>query len=623
MVGVGPWGLAILERLIAVAGRRRAPVVLHVIEPGVPGAGNFSVDDPDYLPLNTPCGQHVMHPATVESDMPAYAQSLFAWARRRGYRWVGDECRITTEGRELSPNDFLPRRLMGEWLNWSYHALVAVCPGQVSVRHHATSAVDIEAVDGRELVHLADGRTLLVDQVILTTGHTPDHPRQGDESRPLSPYPVDNFRELIGPDDTVAIAGLGLVALDVVAALTVGLGGTFHECDGRLRYQGSGKEPKLFLFSRSGQPYFAKPTGASDPTGEYVPVICTPDAAARLRTSEDGRSARGAVDFCRDLLPLVTAEMQVRYYRQSAALFDEDPQAADKVTRALANAWAEGQFSAVVEEYARRYGAFDFQRHMFGEPSGQPSASADEYERSVYTTIEQDVTEALMEGAVSPVKAAYETLRVCRDTMRSVIEFQGLALDSYLEFQSSLSNRIKAVVAGPPVGRSRQLLALIDAGVVRIPWGPSPAVERAEGNAYVIRSTRLRQPYVRRVDFLVRGYQADPTVVRTQSPLISRLVDRGRIRPFRYGEIEVGSIDLTPESHPIGTDSKVQERIWVFGALTEGVRYFTQYVPSPKSRVRAFVDAEACAEHIFSMAEPDLAVGIPSLNGVDALQSVG
>ena len=252
-----------------------------------------------------------MHPATVESDMPAYAQSLFAWARRRGYRWVGDECRITTEGRELSPNDFLPRRLMGEWLNWSYHALVAVCPGQVSVRHHATSAVDIEAVDGRELVHLADGRTLLVDQVILTTGHTPDHPRQGDESRPLSPYPVDNFRELIGPDDTVAIAGLGLVALDVVAALTVGLGGTFHECDGRLRYQGSGKEPKLFLFSRSGQPYFAKPTGASDPTGEYVPVICTPDAAARLRTSEDGRSARGAVDFCQISCPL--SQRRCRY----------------------------------------------------------------------------------------------------------------------------------------------------------------------------------------------------------------------------------------------------------------------------------------------------------------------
>ena len=105
MVGVGPWGLANLERLWMGGEGARS---LHVIEPGVPGSGNFSVDDPDYLPLNTPCGQHVMHPATVQSDMPAYAQSLFAWARRRGYRWVGDECRITTEGHELSPNDFCP-----------------------------------------------------------------------------------------------------------------------------------------------------------------------------------------------------------------------------------------------------------------------------------------------------------------------------------------------------------------------------------------------------------------------------------------------------------------------------------------------------------------------------------
>ena len=370
------------------------------------------------------------------------------------------------------------------------------------------------------------------------------------------------------------------------------------------------------------QPYFAKPTGASDPTGEYVPVICTPEAATRLRTSEDGRAQGSGRLLPRSPAPRDSGDAST-ILPSERSLVRRGSAGCRRGYEGAGERWAEGQFPAVVEEDARRYGAFDFQRHMFGEPSGQPCASADEYERSVYTTIEQDVTEALMEGAVSPVKAAYETLRVCRDTMRSVIEFQGLALDSYLEFQSSLSNRIKAVVAGPPVQRSRQLLALIDAGVVRIPWGPSPAVERAEGNAYVIRSTQLRQPYVRRVDFLVRGYQADPTVVRTQSPLISRLVDRGRIRPFRYGEIEVGSIDLTPESHPIGTESKVQERIWVFGALTEGVRYFTQYVPSPKSRVRAFVDAEACAEHIFSIAEPDSPVGIPSLNGVDALQSVG
>jgi hypothetical protein len=60
----------------------------------------------------------------------------------------------------------------------------------------------------------------------------------------------------------------------------------------------------------------------------------------------------------------------------------------------------------------------------------------------------------------------------------------------------------------------------------------------------------------------------------------------------------VGSIALTNDSHPVGRRGDIQDRLWVFGSLTEGVRYFTQYVPSPKSRVRAFVDAEACAEQI-------------------------
>jgi len=32
----------------------------------------------------------------------------------------------------------------------------------------------------------------------------------------------------------------------------------------------------------------------------------------------------------------------------------------------------------------------------------------------------------------------------------------------------------------------------------------------------------------------------------------------------------------------------------VLGPLTEGARYFTHYLPSPKSRYRAFEDAESC-----------------------------
>jgi len=50
----------------------------------------------------------------------------------------------------------------------------------------------------------------------------------------------------------------------------------------------------------------------------------------------------------------------------------------------------------------------------------------------------------------SPVKAAQETLRILRDQLRSVIEFGGLTLESYIDFQSNVRGRINRLEAGPP-----------------------------------------------------------------------------------------------------------------------------------------------------------------------------
>jgi len=598
VVGLGPWGLATVERLVTVAGRRQAPLVIHVIEPGVPGAGIFSVDGPDYLPLNTPCGQHVMFPSMDSGEVPPYAQSLYAWARKQGYRWVGDQCRTSRRGRPINPDDFLPQRLMGEWLHWSYTQLVASLPGWVSVHHHKTFATDIEpTADDRELVSLANGETIAVDHVVLTTGHTPDEPDDARGVHELAPYPVTDLNDHIAPGESVAVAGLGLVAFDVIAALTVGRGGVFRESERWLRYRPSGDEPTIHLYSRSGQPYAAKAVGATDPTGQYVPVICTPSAATRLRDSHNGAQNRCEVDFRRDFLPLIFAEMQVRFFRQHALLDAKSETAADEVTRTLTEAWSDGRFDAAVEHYASRYGTFDPEPHLLGATDDSQYLTTVDYEKQVYATIEDDAAEAMSKDT-SPIKAAYETVRVLRDTMRSVIEFQGLDLASYLDFQAMLSNRFKALVAGPSVRRVLELLALMDAGIVRIPWGPSPSVEPAEDNGFRISSTRLVEPFALPVDHVVRGHLSEPTIARSRSPLIRRLSSQGRIQPLRYGDVEVGSIALTNDSHPVGRRADIQDRLWVFGSLTEGVRYFTQYVPSPKSRVRAFVDAEACAEQI-------------------------
>jgi homoserine O-succinyltransferase len=66
----------------------------------------------------------------------------------------------------------------------------------------------------------------------------------------------------------------------------------------------------------------------------------------------------------------------------------------------------------------------------------------------------------------------------------------------------------------------------------------------------------------------------------------------------------VGGIDLSEDFHPLNSSGEEERHIWVFGVLTEGPRYFTLYIPSPKSRVRAFIDAGICADQVVRSSAP-------------------
>ena len=170
------------------------------------------------------------------------------------------------------------------------------------------------------------------------------------------------------------------------------------------------------------------------------------------------------------------------------------------------------------------------------------------------------------------MKSASEVFRIFRDPMRSVVEQGGLTLDSYLDFNADICSRIHRLVAGPPALRTRQMLALMDAGVVRYPYGPAPALGPAAKRRTVRGEhrpgSRLRHsldPHVADVDVVIRGYLEDPRIDGSASQLLTRLFNRGRVSQFRYGAVTVGSIDLTPDSHPIDIDGRPRERISMSG----------------------------------------------------------
>jgi len=597
IVGLGSWGLCVLERTANRARQTSASIRLHLVEPGQLGGGVYAMEQPDYLVLNNPCGQLSLYASPDRNEHPPYAVGLYEWAVVNGYRWVGYECRISTEGRQILPTDYLPRRLMGEDLAWFYDTLLADAPPNLEVVRHYAAAADITPeIGGREKVLLDNGETISVNHVVLTSGHTWNDEPVGDSSdvRYLRPYPVEYFDIPLPPGAPIAIAGMGLVGFDLLTALTIGRGGTYEDVGDRKRYIPSGREPDIYLYSRSGVPYCAKSAHGMDPYGDYQPVVCTPEAFAQL-TNPAGSSLRRRVDFRNDLLPLLFAEMHCRYYLHAAHL-KGGVEAVAGVRRQLQAGWAERHFERAVDRLEPTYGRFDPASYVFAD-TGASYESCDEYQSHVYDMLETDLNEALMVGG-SPVKAALEVTRILRDQLRSVIEFGGLTLESYVDFQSNVRGRINRLEAGPPPLRSQQLLALLDADMVRVPFGPHPEVTAAPNGGVLIRSTMLTKGTEATVNGVVRGHLDLPSLARSSSPLLGRLYAKGRLTQLSYGSTTVGSVAISEDFHPYDAEGRLQPNLSLLGVLTEGVRYFTHYLPSPRSRLRAVLDAQQCVEAV-------------------------
>jgi hypothetical protein len=339
--------------------------------------------------------------------------------------------------------------------------------------------------------------------------------------------------------------------------------------------------------------YCAKAVSAVDDTGKYQPQICTAVALRGMRGSSDG-----TVDLRADVLPLAFAEMQLRFLAQSARLDGGEGAAAD-VAESLGSAWGGGTFEERVAALGERYGHFDPAEHFFGE-SERSYALSNDYQAKLYDDLAEDLDHSLMTGGSSPVKHAYEVWRINRDDLRSVIEYGGLSLPSYRDFEANIRNRVNRIIAGPPALRSQQFLALMDAGILVAPYGPSPTIEPGTDDGLTLQSTAFDRPWQDRVDCVIQGHLEHPTVHRSATPLLAGLYRDGRVQQLRYGKLPVGSVELTRDFHPINTRDQVERRLSIFGVLTEGTRYFTHYIPSPKSRLRAVQDLGGCVESILA-----------------------
>jgi len=603
IIGFGSRGLGVLERIAALAAAEETGIRVDIIDPAGTGAGVHNPRQPDYLLLNTTCGQISMFPdrLSVGAATAGNGPSLYDWAVARGLRLAPDGFSVGPEGRDLRPTDFLPRRVLGDYLAWFFEHLKKTMPTAIHLVTHRTEAVDVStSTTGRLVIDLADGGTVPADYAFLTTGYTPNAappntapPNTGPDTGGLiaEPYPLPERLAAIAPGQTVAVGGFGLSAMDVISCLTVGRGGRFRRDQGDLEYRPAGGEPRIVMYSRSGVPCRARPQVTRFEIS-YDPLVFTPPAIDALRV------AKGApLDFSDDIMPLILTEMRIAYRRCQARC--EGPDAERALVEELR---ATPDVTKRLDQLDAERGRFDAQATFTGD-AGILLGDGAAYQRWFGDTLRRDLGEGLLGFAWSPVKAALDIIRELRDTVRYVADFAGLTPASRDDFYRRVVPLMNRAVVGPQYERHAELLALMAAGLLEVPLGPAPMIVRNTAS-WTLTSTRLASPARREVDWLVPAQVPLPAVADSASPLLSALARKGCIRPSRPGSAPVPGIDVDRDQHPLDATGRPDERIWVLGPLCEGATFYNNLVPSPGVYSRPVADAHRCAAAMLAARDP-------------------
>ncbi|MEV7191364.1 FAD/NAD(P)-binding protein [Streptomyces sp. NPDC093510] len=599
MVGAGPRGTSVFERLCASAPELLAPgarLTVHVVDPAPPGAGRvWRTAQPAGLLMNTVASQVTLFTDdSVDCSGPIRpGPSLYEWA---------------AAGHEpgLGPDDYPTRACYGRYLEWVFTEAVRGAPDAVRVQVHAARAVRLaETADGLQTLVLDNGRELSgLSAVVLAQGHVPtdgepEQRRLADHARRhgLRHFPPANPADLdlsaIAPGERVLLRGLGLNFFDHMALLTDGRGGRYVRTPGgALRYEPSGHEPRLYAGSRRGVPYQARGDNAKGPYGRHEPAVLTADVVARFRKRADSGDAP---DFLDEIWPLIAKEVETVYYAALLAGHSGGPaEASDFRGRFLATGHRSPQEARVLDAFgvaeADRWSWDRLSRPHPDRPFTSPRA----HRSWLLDRLREDAAQAALGNVAGPLKAALDVLRDLRNELRGIVDHGGLSGTSRRDHLDRWYTPLNAFLSiGPPRRRIEEMAALIEAGVLEV-LGPRLTV-RPVGGAFLAHSPDVPDSAVR-VTTLIEARLPEPDLRRTGDALLGQLMADGLCRPHVVDGYETGGLDVTPRPyHLIDRQGRSHVRRFAFGVPTEGVHWVTAAGARPGVDSVTLSDADAVA----------------------------
>ena len=653
IIGAGPRGTSVLERLLAHAAAHAAahpiPAALHidVIDPYPAGPGHVWQPGQSRLYLmNTQSFYPTVIPEDPRLAPPVAGTTFDRWRARQQRDPVPS---LTPDERSelaaLGSRDFPSRALYGRYLRCTLEELTGHLPDGVTVSFHDTTAVSVrpsgdgavgtrtpvdgtpgEATPGTGTfdVGLAGGGSLTVDSVVLALGHIPS--RLNPEQRELQAsagqlglsyfppaVPADVDWAAIPAGEPVLVRGMGLNFFDAMGQLTEGRGGKFIDAGTRLEYQPSGQEPLIVAASRRGTPYRAKAALAG-----YYPASVT----LRFLTGaalERFAAAGIRPGFDHDLWPLLHRDTLWAYYStlvrsQPAAVPDASAflSALDEALRPHAHSAANWQ-AAVESVLAVHVGP----RHRLDLPglasplAGRSFGSRAELDAAVVEYLLDDARRSAL-GEEDPVKMAIGALHHGRAVLKTAVADGGITDESWVAgLRGWFESFVEGLASGPPALRAEQLAALARAGVVSF-VGPDPrfSVDRRSGR-FTATSPWVNGPPVA-AKTMVEALAPANRVSVNDSPLLEQLLADGMVRPrlmmtAEGAPVQATGLDVTPHPYrPVAANGSVTDGLYVLGLQLSATQWGTAIAaealqtggPTYPSAQRTLRDADEIAQAI-------------------------
>jgi len=577
IVGSGPRGTYLFSALVRDLKETFVadPVEVFWIDPFIEAGGEvYNRFQPSYLIMNTVAEQLTTEPDDLAAANGGSGSTMADWMR-------------SSIDPSLPANTYASRSAHGEYLLHARREAMAALPANVKVHCIAGEVIRVEKRNGYFTLELAGGQVIeRLSSLAITTGRgTPENVAGAacdDPAKIANPYPLDRWMEGVSNRSTVGLEGMGLTSVDAIVGLTQGRGGRFERREGKLVYLASGREPQIVAWSRSGIPLLAKASNQKGATGRHVARFLTTEAidALRRKSEEEGRGGR--LDFEREVLPLVSREISL-----AACLSFVDKRVATEDIDG--ESYLAKHFQTLPAECR-----LDWETVKTRASRIEASSQA-EYSAKFRELLEDDLREAQRGNIESCLKAATDCLRDIRDGIRYAVEWRGLTPESARVFENEFAPVYMRVAVGVPLVRIEQMLALWDAGILHMDLGPSPVVARVSQGGYEVGSG-LPGGASYLVTLLVQARITSPAGGRMAKALLeSDLCRLAENRVFGQRR-QISALDVDSMNRAIDPRGTVVPGLSIYGALIEGLNWYTYTAARPFVGSRVLRDAENWAE---------------------------